>query len=52
MQGHDGKPSIQCVCKETKNESSVVTCFLQKERESIKDFLGCVCDRMEKQDGE
>lgn len=40
MQGHDGKPSIQCLYKETKNESSPVTCSLQAEREEMKRFLG------------
>lgn len=48
MQGHDGKSSIQCIYKETKNESNLVTCSLQAEREDIKRFLGlCVW-----QDGE
>lgn len=40
MQGHDGKPSIQCLCRETKNESNLVTCSLQAEREEMKRFLG------------
>ena len=48
MQGHDGKPSIQCIYKETKNESNLVTCSLQAEREDTKRFIGlCVW-----QDGE
>ena len=38
MQGHDGKPPTECVYKETKNESDLVT--LQAEREDTKSFLG------------